>query len=53
MYFGQLVANLVLGERIICITIKPAFAGLSRGDDWMATGVRMLAGVLVWRTVAA
>jgi len=44
---------LIFGERVVGITVKPAFLGLSGGDDWMPGCVRVFAGVTIWRAVAA
>jgi hypothetical protein len=43
----------VLSECFIWITVQPAFAWLSGSDHRMRSGVRVFAGVLIWRAVAA
>lgn len=44
---------LVFGKSVVRITVQPALAGLCRCDDRMSRGLRVFAGVPVWRTVAA
>jgi hypothetical protein len=45
--------RLVLGEGLIGIAVQPMLARLRRCDHRMSTGVRVFAGVLIGRTVAA
>jgi hypothetical protein len=40
------------GGRLINVTIQPAFARLRGGDDGMASGVRVFAGVAIRRAIA-
>jgi hypothetical protein len=43
----------ILGKGLIWVAVQPPFARLSRRDHWMSTSVRMFAGVLIRRAVAA
>ena len=43
----------VFGKGVIWIAVEPAFARLSRHDYRMSTSMRMFAGMLIRRTVAA
>jgi hypothetical protein len=43
----------VFGKGVVGITIQPAFARLCGSNDRMSRGVRMFAGVTIWRAVAA
>jgi hypothetical protein len=45
--------GLVLSEGFVGIAIQPTLARLRGSDHRMSTGVRVLAGVLIWRAVAA
>ena len=45
--------NSIFHESVVGITVQPTLAGLRGGDDWMPGGVRVFAGVLVWRAVTA
>lgn len=47
------LARTVSAGQIVGITIEPAFAGLSRGDNGMIRGVGVFAGVPIRRAVAA
>src|SRR5688572_11973135 len=44
---------LVPPERLVHVTVQPALARLRGRDDRMIAGARVLAGVTVWRRVAA
>jgi hypothetical protein len=43
----------IFRERLVRITIQPAFAGLGGGDDRMPGCVGMFTGVTIWRAVTA
>jgi len=43
----------IFHEGIVGITVQPTLAGLRGSDDWMPGGVRVFAGVPIWRAVAA
>jgi hypothetical protein len=43
----------IFDEGLVWIAVQPMFARLRRSDHRMSTGVRMLAGVLIRRAVAA
>ena len=45
--------RLVLGKGLVWIAVQPMLARLRRRDHWMSTSVRMFAGVLIRRAVAA
>ena len=47
------VRELIFGEGVVGVAIKPAFSRLSRDNDGMTGRVRVFAGVTVWRAVAA
>jgi hypothetical protein len=44
---------LIFAEGVVGVAVEPALAGLRRRNHWMARGVRVFAGVLVRRAVAA
>jgi hypothetical protein len=44
---------LIFAERVVAVAVEPALAGLGRRNHRMAGGVRVFAGVLVRRAVAA
>ena len=50
---GRTAIRLVLGKGLIWIAVQPMLARLRRCDHRMSTGVRVFAGVLIRRTVAA
>src|SRR6267378_5441842 len=43
----------IFDEGLIWIAVQPMLARLRRCDHRMSTGVRVFAGVLIWRAVAA
>jgi hypothetical protein len=43
----------IFSEGLIWIAVQPMLARLRRCDHRMSTGVRVFAGVLIWRAVAA
>jgi hypothetical protein len=43
----------IFDEGLIWIAVQPTLARLRRCDHRMSTGVRVFAGVLIWRAVAA
>ena len=43
----------IFHEGIVGITVQPTLAGLRGSDDWMPGGVRVFAGVPIWRAVTA
>jgi hypothetical protein len=45
--------TLILRKRLVNVAPSPALAGLSRGDDGVLRGLKMLGRVLVLRIVAA
>jgi hypothetical protein len=45
--------NLVLDKNVVGIAVQPALARLSRGNYRMSAGVRVFAGVLIRRAIAA
>jgi hypothetical protein len=47
------IVNSIFSKGIIGIAVQPMLARLRRRDHWMSTGVRMFAGVLIRRAVAA